>query len=119
MNSQVLDEVVRLTKELMEAPSCSSEAKQAAQQWLDSLGTDAQKEQTKLFLAELEEDIVTSDGLIDFAQSEHGISLFGAEAAKNMEAHAREIKKAGAKYCDCPACAAAEKILGPRDELLK
>lgn len=97
MNSQVLDEVVRLTKELMEAPSCSSEAKQAAQQWLDSLGTDAQKEQTKLFLAELEEDIVTIDGLIDFAQSEHGISLFGAEAAKNHGSPCQRNQKSGCK----------------------
>ena len=30
----------------------------------------------------------------------------------------REIKAAGAKYCDCPACAAVEAILSKKEELL-
>lgn len=32
--------------------------------------------------------------------------------------HGREIKAKGAKYCDCPACAAAEAILRREDEML-
>ena len=72
MNKEVLDFVVEKTKELMAAPSCSQEAKDAAQSWLDAVGTDRQEEETKKDIAELEEDIVTVDGLIAFAESEAG-----------------------------------------------
>lgn len=46
-----------------------------------------------------------------FAGSEAGAGYFGAELAKNITAHAEEIKLAGAEYCDCPACAAVAEIL--------
>ena len=111
MDREVLDFVVKKTHELMDAASCSSEAKAAAQVWLDAVGTDREAAETAKYIAELEADIVTVDGLISFAQSEAGASVFGADNAKNIEAHAREIKAAGAKYCDCPACAAVEAIL--------
>ena len=111
MDREVLDFVVKKTHELMDAASCSSEAKAAAQVWLDAVGTDREAAETAKYIAELEADIVTVDGLISFAQSEAGASVFGADNAKNIAAHAREIKAAGAKYCDCPACAAAEAIL--------
>ena len=118
MDREVLDFVVKKTHELMDAASCSSEAKAAAQVWLDAVGTDREAAETAKYIAELEADIVTVDGLISFAQSEAGASVFGADNAKNIAAHAREIKAAGAKYCDCPACAAAEAILDKKDTLL-
>lgn len=34
--------------------------------------------------------------------------------AKQVQAHEKEIKEAGAEYCDCPACAAALAILEKR-----
>ena len=40
------------------------------------------------------------------------------DKALEVAAHAREIKAAGAKYCDCPACAAVEAILDKKDILL-
>lgn len=58
------------------------------------------------------------DGLIAFADSEAGARVFGAEMAKNVAVHGREIKAAGAKYCDCPACNAVAAILEKKDELL-
>ena len=115
MDREVLDFVVKKTHELMDAASCSSEAKAAAQVWLDAVGTDREAAETAKYIAELEADIVTVDGLISFAQSEAGASLFGADNAKNIAAHAREIKAAGAKYCDCPACAAVEAILEKKE----
>ena len=42
MDQKVLDYVVEKTHELMNAPSCSKEAKQAAQDWIDAIGTDNQ-----------------------------------------------------------------------------
>ena len=40
MEKEVLDFVVGKTHDLMNAASCSSEAKTAAQAWLDALGTE-------------------------------------------------------------------------------
>ena len=119
MNAEVKDYVVEKTHELMEAASCSKEAKEAAQAWLDALGTAAEAEETKKYIADLEGDIMPIDMLITFAESEAGAKVFGgAEAAAGVAAHAKEIKAGGAAYCDCPACAAVEKILEKKEEIL-
>ena len=117
MEQQVLAFVTEKTRELISAPSCSREAKEAAQNWLDAVGTPAQKTQTQKYLAELEADVVPIDQLIQFAGSVEGREYFGADTAARIESHAREIKAAGAKYCDCPACQAAVAILEKRQEL--
>ncbi len=111
MDQNVKDYVAQKVKELMDAPTCCAEAKAAAQNWLDALGTDQEAQQAKNLIAELEMDIMPVDGLIAFADSEAGAQVFGAETAKNVAAHGREIKAAGAKYCDCPACNAVAAIL--------
>ena len=59
------------------------------------------------------------DGLIGFTESDMCAQVFGADKAKDVAAHAKELKAAGAKYCDCPACAAAEAILEKKDDILK
>ena len=118
MSNETLEYVVAKAKELMAAPSCSAEAKEAAQAWIDAVGTDKQAEVTKNFIAEMEEDIMPVDGLIAFAESDAGEKVFGAEKAKGVAEHGKEIKAAGGKYCDCPACAAVEAILSKKDELL-
>ena len=76
MTQETLNYVVEKTKELMAAPSCSQEAKDAAQAWLDAVGTENEAEETKKYIAELEEDIMTLDGLIAFAESEMGAQVF-------------------------------------------
>lgn len=118
MNKEVLDFVVEKSKELIAAHTCSAEAREAAQAWINAVGTENEAEQTERYIAELEEDIVTVEGLEAFAESEMGAKVFG-EDAPNVAAHAREIKAAGAKYCDCPACTAVEAILQKKEELLK
>lgn len=120
MTEEVKSYVKEKTNDLMNAASCCADAKAAAQAWLDALGTDKEKEMTEKYVKELEEDIVTVDGLIAFAESETGAKVFGGEeAAKGVAAHGREIKAKGAKYCDCPACTAVAAILEKKDELLK
>ena len=74
-------------------------------------------EQTRALIAELEQDIVTVDGLIAFAGSEAGAKVFGEEMAGKVKAHGEELKEAGAKYCDCPACAAVAAILEKKEEM--
>lgn len=118
MNQNVKDFVAGKLNEMINAHSCSAEAKAAAESWLAAVGTEREAEETKNLIAELEEDIMPVDTLIAFAGSEAGAQVFGAEMAKNVAAHAEEIKAAGAKYCDCPACAAVEAILEKKGELL-
>jgi len=86
--------------------------------WLCAVGTADEKEKAKALVAELEEDIMPIDGLIGFAASDMGAKVFGEEKAKEVLAHAEAIKAAGAKYCDCPACAACEAILKHKEELI-
>lgn len=108
-----------LTEDLLAAPSACKEIKDAATTYLDSIGTEKESDAAKAYVAELEADIMPIDGLISFAASEMGAKIFGADGAKNVLAHAQERKAAGAKYCDCPACAACEALLDQKDSILK
>ena len=118
MNQNEKDYMIQKVNELINAPSCCAEAKAAAQNWLEAIGTDKEAEKAKSLIAELEMDLVPIDGLIAFAGSEMGAQVFGEEKAKSVLAHGEEIKAAGAVYCDCPACAAVEAILGKKEEIL-
>ena len=118
MEKETRREIMEKTRALMEAPTCSSEAKAAAQRWLDAAGTEAEKEETQRYIKELEGDIMPVDMLIGFAKSEKGAAYFGAEKAAEVAAHGEEIRAAGAQYCDCPACAIVAEILDKKEDLL-
>lgn len=119
MDQKTLDFAVEKTHELMNAFSCSSETKASAQAWLDAVGTEQEHSETQKYIEALEGDIMPIDTLISFAESEGGSQVFGADKAKDVAAHAKEIKAAGANFCDCPACDAVAAILAKKDELLK
>lgn len=118
MTKETVEFVTAKTKELMAAPSCSKEAKDAAQAWLNAVGTANEAEKTKKYIAELEADITTIDGLIAFAGSDAGKSVFGADVAPKVVEQAKAAKANGAVYCFCDACKAAEAILSKKSELL-
>lgn len=118
MEQSVREYVTEKVKVLISAPSCCGQAKAAGENWLKAAGTDQEAEQTKNLIAELEMDIMPVDGLIAFAASEAGAKVFGPDKAKEVEAHGKELKDAGRKYCDCPACAAVEAILEKKDQML-
>ncbi|MGO4945717.1 molecular chaperone Hsp90 [Blautia sp. Sow4_E7] len=111
--------IQELTADLLAAPSACKEVKEAAQNYLDSVGKENEAEAAKAYVTELEADIMPIDGLISFAESDMGAKVFGADGAKNILAHAKDIKAAGAKYCDCPACAACEALLDKKGEILQ
>lgn len=119
MKKEVLKDTVEKTRALIDAPTCSAETKAAAQRWLAAVGTEAEQAETKAYIAELEEDIMPIDSLIGFARSAQGAAYFGAETAAGIAAHAEEIKAAGAKYCDCPACAIVEAILAEKGRIAR
>ena len=111
--------IKELTHDLLQAPSACKEVKEAAQNYLDAAGTEKEADAATAYVKELEADIMPIDGLISFAGSDMGAQVFGADGAKKILAHAEEIKAAGAKYCDCPACAACEALLNKKSEILK
>lgn len=111
--------IKELTQDLLQAPSAYKEVKEAAQNYLDAAGTEKEADAATAYVKELEADIMPIDGLISFAGSDMGAQVFGADGAKKILAHAEEIKAAGAKYCDCPACAACEALLNKKSEILK
>lgn len=112
MTKETLDFLKDKTMQLINAKSCCAEAKQAAQTWLDNEGDEAS---LKAYITELEEDIIPVASLVAFSKSEKAKQIFGDGQAA-FEAHASELLASGAKYCDCPACAAAEAILSKKDE---
>ena len=119
MQKDVLDFVVEKTHELIDSPTCNSETRASAEAWLAAVGTEQQAAATETYIGELEADIMPIDTLISFAQSEEGKTYFGEDTATGIAAHAKEIKAAGAKYCDCPACAIVAEILEKKADMLK
>lgn len=108
------EKIISAVKALIDAPTCCPEAKAAAESWLAAVGSEKEAEETSKLVAELEEDIEPIDDLIAFANSEKCKEIFG-DKAEGFIKHAAELKASGAKYCDCPACAACANIL----EILK
>lgn len=98
---------------------CYDELKEAAQNWLDSIGTNKQKEAGKKYVAELQDSIVTVDEMLDFLPSKEAKAKFGEETANKFYEHAKQLKTQGIKNCDCPACTAALTVLEFKDEILK
>jgi hypothetical protein len=111
MNKETVTFVTAKTNELLATPMVYAGLKETAQAWLAAVNTAKESDATKKYIADLKECITPIDGLIAFAESAHGAQILGTEGAKKMAAHAKEIKADGAKYCDCPACAAALAIV--------
>lgn len=110
--------LVQVVKEMIAAPSCYKDLQKIGQEWVDAVGTDKEKAAAKKLLAEVKADINTVDDLIEFAASSEAVKIFGEKGAEDLEAHGKQIKAEGATYCDCGACAGAEKILKNESVLL-
>ena len=119
MEKKVLEYVKNETENLLKAPSACKEVKEMATKWKNSIGGADELLVAKEYIKELEEDIEGIDDLVAFACSPVAEKVFGKEGAEGFKAHALELKKSGAKYCDCPACTACYNILSKKDEILK
>lgn len=118
MTAELRELLHQKVTELMAASSCCPEALTAGEAWLAACGTAQEQEATRALVAELEQDIMPVEGCIAFMGSDIAKEMLGAEFAQKMHAHALELKAAGAKFCDCPACTAAAGILAHKAELL-
>lgn len=115
MEKQILVDKI---KEMAAAFSCCAKLKQVANDYLKKIGTPDEKSAAQALIAEIERDITPIENLVIFAHSEHAVDIFGAEGAKKFAEHADELKKSGAKYCDCAACKPALEILSNKEVLL-
>ncbi len=88
-----------------------AELKEAANSWLNAAGSEGEAAATATLIAELREDIAPIDGAIAFFAGDMCKQLFGEEKAADMLKHGQDIKASGAKYCDCPGCAAGLEAL--------
>lgn len=111
MNTELREFLTEETEKLLGAPSAGAKAKAAAEDWLKASGTAGEDEAAKTYVDTLTQCIATIDETIGFAKSEDAVKYMGADGAKQLLAHAESIKAGGAKFCDCPACAACEAIL--------
>ena len=104
-----------LAQAVLDAPSACPEFKEAAQKYLDAIGTPNEKKMAEILVAEAEEDISPIDGTIAFFATDVAKEIFGENVAAQKLAHAKEIKAQGALYCDCPGCLAAKTIIDNKD----
>lgn len=112
-----LKDIIALAQKMVSAPSCYAGLKEVTAAWVDSIGTDKEKKSAENFIEEIKADITTIDNLVAFAHSDHAKEIFG-EGAAAFAAHADELKKSGAKYCDCKACTPALEILKNKEKIL-
>lgn len=113
-----MEKAIEKTKLLL-SNWCCDELKEAAQTWLDFIGTDKQKEAGERYVVELQASIVTVDGMLAFLPTEEAKAKFGEETANKFYEHAKELKAQGIANCDCPACTAASAVLELKEEILK
>ncbi len=108
-------ETIAIVKSLIAAGSCCAELKAAAEKFLAAVGTAAEAAAYDALLQEAREDISSIEHAIEFFESPLAAKIFGAEKAAALAAHARDRQAKGAKWCDCPACAACAQLLGYED----
>ena len=71
-----------LVKAVLNTPSACPEFKEAAQNYLDSIGTDKEKEAGRILVEEAQEDISPIDGTIQFFCNRYGKRDFRRESCK-------------------------------------
>ncbi|MBQ1332404.1 MAG: hypothetical protein IIY36_05670, partial [Lachnospiraceae bacterium] len=101
------------------APSSCPELKEAANKWLAAAGTDAQEEAAKNLIAELEEDVCTTEDLLNLVTSDRGRQIFGEEKAGQIAEEARQMIAAGQMICPCPGCQAGHAVLEVKEGLFE
>ncbi|MEY8419083.1 pyruvate:ferredoxin (flavodoxin) oxidoreductase [Oscillospiraceae bacterium 44-5] len=107
------------TKALIAVEHTYGPLKEAAQKWLDTMEDGkANQEATKEYVKLLEESIMTVDDIVAFTSSPKAAEVFGDQLPQ-FQAHAKELKASGAKYCDCDACKLVADILAEKDYLAK
>lgn len=100
--------------------SSKQATKDAASDWLSAVKSAASDDEinaaTEKFLDFLDGRPHTIDDVIQFAKGP-AVELFGEDGAAQYLAMQEQRKSEGAKFCNCPACAAASEILAKFDRV--
>ena len=107
------DEILRKVDELINAPTSCAEVKGAAESYKKS----QTPENANALIKSLENNVNSIDETINFAESDFGKNLFGAEQASKMAELGKKLKSEGRKYCFCPACDAGSIIYENKEAL--
>lgn len=114
MEKETFDYVAQRVDTLAQSDTSTQVTKDAANAWKAAVAADASDvavdAATTKLLDVLEGRPTTIDGLIAFLQGP-GKELFGEEGAAQALAAQEQRKAEGAKFCNCPSCAAASEIL--------
>jgi len=101
--------------DIINAGACCQELKEKAAAYLAV--AEEKKAAAEALIAEIEEDICTIDDAYNFFVSDFAASMFGADQAKGLAAHAQQLKAEGATTCFCDACTAAKVVLDNKELL--
>jgi hypothetical protein len=105
------EEIKELTEQLLQTKTLCKSGRQAALAWLQAVDTPNQAAADCAYRQELQEDILSVDELIAFAQSDRAEKYLGKEKADQLAKHGIQLKEKHAAHCDCAACQLAEKIV--------
>ena len=87
--------------------------KAAAESWLAAVGTDREAEETKNYVAELEEDIMPIDTLSRLCRIRRRSAGFGADAAGGSPRKRNQV--CGSKFATAQPCNVVAEILEKRN----
>ena len=114
MEKELFDFIAERVDTLSTSGSSTQVTKDAALAWKDAVAADssdaAVEAATMQLLDVLEGRPTTIDGVIAFLEGP-AKEMLGEEAAAQGLAVQLARKEAGAKWCDCDACAAATELL--------
>ena len=100
-----------MVKEILQAGSACQELKDAAQNYLDAVGTADEHDKAETLVAECEADVMKCADVIAFMKTDAAKEHLGAEAAAGILAHEEELLSKGTEYCDCPGCTAGKRVM--------
>ena len=116
---KIRDDLKAKVEEMIAAPSCCQELKDAARAWLDTYDDgNTNQAAAKELIKVLEESVSDIDSCIGFLSSDFGKKIYG-DAQPAALAAAEEYKAKGGKVCTCGACQAGAEILAKKDYLNK
>ena len=105
------EERIAKVQEMIDAPSCCADLKEAGKAYLAAVGTDKEAEAQAALVAEMKEDVCAIDDVMAFFASEAAAQIFGKEGAQEKLAAAQAAKAQGEDTCICGACQAGKTLL--------
>ena len=104
------EKIVEEVKNLITAPSCFPELREAGEKYLASIGKDSEKECFDSLIKGVEACKSPIDACIGFLKSDMGKQIYGDKVDAVLK-DAEDKKAAGEDTCICPACQACKHIL--------